>query len=495
MCIRDRAGAHGVPALSAYPGLVAFQQQDRHVVGQLAAVQLLDLGDRGLQQRFAAQPLVQPAVDHGDHAVLAEPLGSALPDAPLYQPVGVHHQAPGAAELHLAAGPPRVRQQTEGRAAVLVREEVRRPSLPGDQRCRMSRDAQPGAAAVGGDVDGAERREDLLALPFVLQDLLQRGEQVVAAEPGQRQRAPRDAQLDAERRLVRAVPADVADHRVDRAVGGADRVVEVAAQQGTAAARPVVGGERQVGAVEERGRQQPAFQSGVLLGAQPGLGQLVLGDVRAFALHGVPDGTAEEPPVELAAKEVVLGPDAYGLGRALRVVLRGEGEHGMTRCDAQDVFEGGELVRPAGLLVAAVGAGAGGQRGRLQVEVEQDAVDVVGEQPAGLGEIACGTDADPCTRGGRQLGDGEGARRVVLDHQECEVGAMSGLRSGNGTLLRYGYGHRFGFPSLPRGRGGSTNDEPPTGTIAVRGGGTEWRRAIIVRHMRGHKPRPATDPA
>lgn len=358
-----------------------------------------------------------------------------------------------------------MRQQPERGAAVLVGEQVGRPALAGDQRRGVARDAQSGAAAVGGDVDGAERREDLLALPLVLQHLLHRGQQGVAAEPGQGQRTPGDAQFDAERRLVRAVSADVADHRVDRAVGGAHRVVEVAAEQGAAAARTVMGGEGEVGAVEKRGGQQSTFQPGVLLGPQPGLGQLVLRDVRPLALDGVPDGAAEEAAVELAAEEVVLGADAHGLGGPLRVVLRGECEDGVARCDAQDVLERGQ---PVGLGAGAL-ACADGQCRRLQLQVEQDAVDVVREQSSGLGEVAGGPDSDPCPGGRRQLGDGEGARRVVLDHQQCEVGAVSGLRSGNGTLLRYGYGHRFGFPSLPRGRGGTTIDDPPTGTIAVRG--------------------------
>ncbi|CAM5308603.1 hypothetical protein SMICM304S_08087 [Streptomyces microflavus] len=42
---------------------------------------------------------------------------------------------------------------------------------------------------------------------------------------------------------------------------------------------------------------------------------------------------------------------------------------------------------------------------------------------------------------------------------------MAGLRSGNVALLRYGhgYGHRYRFPSLPRGRGGTTVVDSPDG--------------------------------
>lgn len=462
--------------------LVAVEQEDRHVVGEFAAVQLPHLGDRGRQEILAGEPLRQLPVDHLDHAVLTQPLGAGRAHAPLDQPVRVQHQAPAATQLHLSAGPrgvpcPKgpgesaVRQQAQGRSAVLVREEVRGPSVPGDQWGGVARQAEPGAPAVGGDVDGAERREDLLALPLVLQDLLEGGEQLVAAEPGQGQGPPRDAQFHAERRLVGAVPADVADHHVDGAVGRTDRVVEVPAEQRAAAARSVVGREAQIGAFEQRCGEQAAFEAGVLLGAQGGLGEPPLGDVGALALDGVPDGAAEQPAVEFVAEEVVLGAHPYRRGGQLGVVLRGEGEDGVARGDPQDVLEGGEPVRlrrvPGGAGLAAGGQG----------EVQQDAVDVVREEPARLGQVAGGADPYPRSGRGREFGDGEGARRVVLDHQEGEVGAVGGLRSGVGALLRYGYGHRFGFPSLPRGRGGTTIDDPPDGDDS----GPRWGNGMASR--------------
>ncbi len=455
-------GARCAAAPSSYALRIAPQQEDRHVVGQLAAVQLPDLGDRRLQQFVSRQPLFQPAVDHRRHAVLAQPLTAAGAHASLDEPVRVQHQAPGAAQLHLPARPPGPGEQPQRRAAVLVREESGGPAVAGQQRCRVPGQAESRLTSVGSDVDRAERREDLLALPLVLQHLLEGGEQIVPAQPGQGQRPPGDPQLDAERGLVRAVAADVADHRVHRAVRGADDVVEVAAEQGAAAAGAVAGGEAQPGAVQQRGGEQPAFQPGVLLGAQPGFGELVLGDVGAFALHRVPDGAAQDPRVQLAPEEVVLRPDAYGLGGQLRVVLRGQRENRVVRGETEYVGEGGQLVGPRGeLLLLGAGrrlgprAGPGvchrtvARAGGRQGEVQEDAVDVVGEQPRGLGEVAGGTDTDPGPGRCRELGDGDGgARRVVLDHQQGEI-AVRGLRSGSGTLLRYGYGHRFGFPSLP----------------------------------------------
>ena len=185
------------------------------------------------------------------------------------------------------------RQQAERRAAVLVRQQLRRPG--------------PGRASSGA---GWPARQSPARRPSGAMSTVQSvakisssarscsrtcwsvRQQLVAAEAREGQRAPGDAQLHAERRLVGAVPADVADHRVHRAVGGADGVVEVAAEQGAAAAGAVAGGEAQRGALQQRGGQQAALQPGVLLGAQPGLGELALGEVGAFALDRVADRAA-----------------------------------------------------------------------------------------------------------------------------------------------------------------------------------------------------------
>src|SRR4051812_34149538 len=48
------------------------QEEYRHVVGQLAAVEVADLVDRRPQQFLAAQAVGELAADHADHAVLTE---------------------------------------------------------------------------------------------------------------------------------------------------------------------------------------------------------------------------------------------------------------------------------------------------------------------------------------------------------------------------------------------------------------------------------------
>ena len=76
-------------------------------------------------------------------------------------------------------------------------------------------------------------------------DDLQRRQQLFGRAAAEHERAPRDPQADAERRRVRAVAGDVADHGVHGAVGVLDRVVEVAAEQRAPAARAVVRGEHE----------------------------------------------------------------------------------------------------------------------------------------------------------------------------------------------------------------------------------------------------------
>ena len=103
----------------------------------------------------------------------------------------------------------------------------------------MPREPQLSVRTIRRDGEHAERREDRRRVPFVDQHLLQQRERLVGRLLREHQRAPGDAQAGAERRLVRAVAADVADQHVQRAVVELDGVVEVAAEQRAAAARPV----------------------------------------------------------------------------------------------------------------------------------------------------------------------------------------------------------------------------------------------------------------
>ena len=107
--------------------------------------------------------------------------------------------------------------------------------------------------------------------PLGAQDPLQLPHPLGSPQAGERQRAPGDAQRDAEGRLVGPVPGDVADHHVHGAVRRLHEVVEVAAQQRVLPAGPVLGDDVDTRVVQQqRRRQQPAFQPGVLPGPQLG---------------------------------------------------------------------------------------------------------------------------------------------------------------------------------------------------------------------------------
>ncbi len=356
----------------------------------------------------------------------------------------------------------------------------------------MARQAQAGAAAVRRDVHRAQRREDLVVGPLVLQHLLERAQQLVAAQARQRQRAPRDPQLHPEGGLVRAVAAHVTDHRVHGAVRRADDVVEVTAEQGARAARAVAGGEPQRRALQQRGRQQTALQAAVLLGPQAALGEPALGRLGTLALHRVADRAAQQPSVQLVAEQVVLGTHAHRLRAALGVARRGQRQDGMPGRELQHVLEHGELV--LGVAVAR----------RRQREVQQDAVDVVGQQPPGLGQIAGRADADRLACLVEHVRHDGRTGRVVLDQQQRQIGVSGvvlhlvrdvpgGVRRARGhgrgvrdgvlggaaargrglrlttlhgrdrSLPRYGYGHRLGFLPSPRGHGGGEGPRPTDG--------------------------------
>lgn len=261
------------------------------------------------------------------------------------------------------------------------------------------------------------------------------------------------------------MPADVADHGVHGAVRGADDVVEVTAEQGARAAGAVAGGEAEGRALQQRGRQEPSLQAAVLLCAHAALGEPPLGRVGTFPLHGVADRAAQQSAVQFVPEEVVLGADPHCLGAAFGVAGRGEREDGVPGRELQYVLEHGELV----VVTAAA-------RGR-QREVQQDAVDVVGQQPRGLGEVAGRAHADRPAGRVLQFGYDRGAAGIVLDQQQRQVGGggvvvdrgflvrdlvrggaaswcglrLTTLRGRDRSLPRYGYGHRLEFLPSPEG--------------------------------------------
>ena len=230
----------------------------------------------------------------------------------------------------------------------------------------------------------------------------QRGEQLPLVGAVEHHRAPGDPEVHAERGLVRAVAADVADDDVQGAVGPLDRVVEVAPQQPALPARLVADRDLDTGIGDQWRGEQPALEPGVLLLAGVGVPELTTDPFPADAFHGVAQRPGQGGAVDGVLEQVVLRARPHRL-RAQRLVVA-SGEHDDRRAVAgpQDPLQ----------RVEALGVGQG--------EIQEHAVDGV-ERLFGLGD-----GPDPPQRHrqpahrlgvGEVLTDEQGVPVVVLDEQ------------------------------------------------------------------------------
>ena len=92
--------------------------------------------------------------------------------------------------------------------------------------------------------------------PLTHQHLLQRAEDLVLGHAAEHQRPPRHPELDAEGRLVHAVPADVADDDVQPVGADLHHVEEVAAEQAQRAPGAIERVHRHRGGLHQRLGQQ-----------------------------------------------------------------------------------------------------------------------------------------------------------------------------------------------------------------------------------------------
>ena len=185
-------------------------------------------------------------------------------------------------------------------------------------------------AVISGSVrrnrQAQHRREDALAGAFGAQDPLELAHPVGAAQAGEGQRAPGDAQRDTERGLVGTVAGDVADHDVHGPVRRLDEVVEVAAEQRVLPARPVPRDDLDARVVEQQRRgQQPALEPGVLLRAKLAGVQLDGGELGALALDRVEHRAPQHLGFDPALDQVVLR--AGGDRRDAEVLVGQPGQH------------------------------------------------------------------------------------------------------------------------------------------------------------------------
>lgn len=170
----------------------------------------------------------------------------------------------------------------------------------------MTGQAQQSGAPVGRHRKNAQGREQPVVVALVLQYLLHSEQDVGHGLPGQHHGPPRHPQADPQRGLVRAAAADVTDEGVQPPVRRLDQVIEVATQLHLAAARLVPGGHGQPRVGDERRRQQPPRQPGVLPGQHLGEVQLKLRLLGLPALHRVPDDPVQQRLVDVALDQVIL---------------------------------------------------------------------------------------------------------------------------------------------------------------------------------------------
>ena len=308
-------------------------------------------------------------------------------------------------------------------------------------------------------------------------------------DAGEHERAPGDAQRDAERRLVGPVAADVADDGVDGAAGRLHDVEEVAAEERAAAARLVVRGQREVGIGHQRLGQQAALEPGVLPRLELRDGQLLLGVLRAAALDGVAQRAGEQDPARRALDQVVLGARADRLDAPALVVEAGQHEHGEVGRELA------QLVQP--LQALRVG----------EVEVEQDAVEALQARGGGLAERPAPLQVHARAGELELLLDEERVAVVVLDEEHPHaIGGLPGDGRGGqvqgtvhcgsrlgeqrrepvDTLVQLGLREDERGQEAERLRAGRVDDEP---LLEQRAAHDLGRRAV---HDRGHhQPAPA----
>ncbi len=350
------------------------------------------------------------------------------PMRPSVTPSVYSSRRPGVRQRDLERGPDRVLEHAERRAG-RRRVERRDRAVREQQRRGMAGEPDRRPRPVRGERDRAERREDVWRVALDDEHVLERVEQPLGRDAGQHQRPPRDPHADAERRLVGAVPGDVADQRLDRPVGGLDGVEEVPAEQRPAAPRAVVGGEPQAGVGDQQGRQQSALEPRVLARLELRDRELLLRELRPPPLGRVAQRPREQHPARRALDDVVLRARGDRLDAALLVGEAREHEHRELGRRVTQPVERIEALRVR------------------QVEVEQRAVEGGEPRDERVGERPPALEVDLRAGELELLLDDQRVAVVVLDEQHAHPPARR---------------HRADVERRIHGAG--TLDGPPRGT-------------------------------
>ena len=179
--------------------------------------------------------------------------------------------------------------------------------VPVHQNAWMSRPDGGEPQAVGSECQAQEGCEDSLRRALSEQDPLELVHALISAESGEGERAPADAQCHAEGGLVGPVSGNVTDHDVYSPVRRLHDVVEISAQQGICAARPVSGDDVDAGVVEqERRGLQATLEPGILARPDSAGLQFDGGQLGPLALDRVKQRAPEGFGFHPAFDEVVL---------------------------------------------------------------------------------------------------------------------------------------------------------------------------------------------
>ncbi len=290
----------------------------------------------------------------------------------------------------------------------------------------MARDAQRDVEIrVDGEVTG--RHEATAGAALGRQQPRHRGQDRLVRRTVQDQRAPGNAQMDAQRRLVGSVTHDVADDRAHPSVRGLHHVEEVAAEYGQIAAGLVIGRALDHPVAQQRAGQQTPLQPAVLCRQHLLLAQRQLGRLGAGPLDGVPDRAVEQFGGDVVLDEVVLRAGGDRLDAGAVVAAGQHDDRGADRFSHQAVQR-----------AEALGVG--------QPEVEQHAPRRVGEGGDAIGEGALPQHVHLGYAGLDQaLAHQQRVTLVVLDEQHTGQKVTHGgsSRGGcRGTDRRNPTGHR-----------------------------------------------------
>ncbi len=339
---------------------------------------------------------------HREEPLLAE--AAVRPVAPLEQAVREEHHARARGQRDVHGRPAAHAGQQPERHAALGLHPGHVAALA-QQQAGVARAQDLGVPLVGREDQGGDGGEHVGVRALGDEDLLQQRDLLGLGRTAQDGGTPGHPQADAERGLGRAVPGDIADHRVHGAVRGLHDVVEVPAEEPVDPSRLVPGTGVEPVVPQQRDGQQTALQAGVLLGDQPVGAQGRRCPFHFLALEGVADRAREDLGAETPLDQVVLGAAGDRAEPGPRVLQAGQDDDRGLAVRLQDLAH---RVQPVDV-------------GEVQIEEHADRRGGGVQESAGLGQRLAPGEGGVQLAVGEHLLDEQRVTRVVLDQQDRGV--------------------------------------------------------------------------